>query len=70
MIIDRYLLTQLQSAISPGKVAVLYGPRQVGKTTLVMELLAKTTLKAQLINADELSRPIDSCFHFECACSA
>lgn len=54
MIIDRYLLTQLQSAISPGKVAVLYGPRQVGKTTLVMELLAKTTLKAQLISADEL----------------
>ncbi|MDX1436532.1 MAG: ATP-binding protein [Anaerolineales bacterium] len=54
MIIDRYLLAQLQAAITPGKVVVLYGPRQVGKTTLVTELLLNSELKAQLINADEL----------------
>ena len=54
MKIDRYLLSQLHDAITPGKVVVLYGPRQVGKTTLVTELLANTELKAQLINADEL----------------
>jgi predicted AAA+ superfamily ATPase len=54
MKIERYLLSQLQDAITPGKVVVLYGPRQVGKTTLVTELLDKTDLKAQLINADEL----------------
>lgn len=38
----------------PGKVLVLYGPRQVGKTTLVKELLAATALKNSFINADEL----------------
>ena len=54
MKIDRYLLSKLNDAITPGKVVVLYGPRQVGKTTLVTELLANTELKAQLINADEL----------------
>ena len=54
MIIERYLLSQLNDAITPGKVVVLYGPRQVGKTTLVTELLANTEMKAQLINADEL----------------
>lgn len=54
MKIQRYLLSQLQDAITPGKVVVLYGPRQVGKTTLVTELLDNTDLKAQLINADEL----------------
>ncbi len=52
--ITRYLLTQIQSAITPGKVVVLYGPRQVGKTTLVTELWNNTDLKAQLISADEL----------------
>ena len=54
MIIDRYLLSQLRNALSPGKVTILYGPRQVGKTTLVTELLSTTARKAQLINADEL----------------
>ena len=54
MKIDRYLLSKLNDAITPGKVVVLYGPRQVGKTILVTELLANTELKAQLINADEL----------------
>jgi hypothetical protein len=54
MKIDRYLLSKLNDAITPGKVVVLYGPRQVGKTTLVTELLANTELKGQLINADEL----------------
>jgi predicted AAA+ superfamily ATPase len=54
MQIERYLLSQLQEAIIPGKVVILYGPRQVGKTTLVTELLAATERKAHLINADEL----------------
>jgi predicted AAA+ superfamily ATPase len=54
MKIERYLLSLLQDAITPGKVVVLYGPRQVGKTTLATELLDYTDLKVQLINADEL----------------
>jgi predicted AAA+ superfamily ATPase len=54
MKIQRQLLSQLRKTIQPGKVVVLYGPRQVGKTTLVHELLAETSLAHTYINADEL----------------
>jgi predicted AAA+ superfamily ATPase len=54
MKIQRQLLSQLRQAIQPGKVVVLYGPRQVGKTTLVQDLLAETSLAHTYINADEL----------------
>jgi predicted AAA+ superfamily ATPase len=54
MLIERFLLSKVQDSIMPGKVMVLFGPRQVGKTTLVNEFLARTSLKARLINADEL----------------
>jgi len=54
MLIHRFLLQHLQEVITPGKVLVLYGPKQVGKTTLVKELLAATALKNSFINADEL----------------
>ncbi len=55
MKIQRRLLSQLQQAIQPGKVVVLYGPRQVGKTTLVQDLLAETSLAHTYLNADELT---------------
>lgn len=55
MIIPRLLQTHIEAAITPGKVVVLYGPRQVGKTTLVSELLAGTALRARFVNADELA---------------
>lgn len=48
------MLPQIERAITPGKVIILYGPRQVGKTTLVTELTAKTRLRYKFINADEL----------------
>lgn len=48
------MLVKLEEAITPGKVLVLYGPRQVGKTTLVTDLLARTSLQHRFINADEL----------------
>ena len=54
MKIQRQLLSQLRQAIQPGKVVVLYGPRQVGKTTLMQDLLAETSLAHTYINADEL----------------
>jgi predicted AAA+ superfamily ATPase len=38
----------------PGKVLVLYGPRQVGKTTLAQDLLASIQLRSRFVNADEL----------------
>ncbi len=37
--VPRYLKKELLNKIRPGKVVVLYGPRQVGKTTLMQELL-------------------------------
>jgi len=57
MKIYRSLLAQLTQAIQPGKVLIVYGPRQVGKTTLVQDLLAASDLPAggrSYINADEL----------------
>ena len=54
MLIQRNLLPQTQAAITPGKVIILYGPRQVGKTTLVTQLVATTALRYRFINADEL----------------
>jgi predicted AAA+ superfamily ATPase len=54
MIINRLLLPNIENNITPGKVLILYGPRQVGKTTMVTELIARTHLKSKFINADEL----------------
>ena len=57
MKIHRLLLAQLSNAIQPGKVLIVYGPRQVGKTTLVQDLLAGSDMPADrcsYINADEL----------------
>lgn len=54
MKIQRYLLNTLKSALTPGKVLILYGPRQVGKTTLAMDLLSSISLRSRFVNADEL----------------
>ncbi len=48
------LLENLKQAITPGKVVVVYGPRQVGKTTLLNDLIPLLPLKSRLINGDEL----------------
>ena len=54
MEITRILQTQIEELLLPGKVLVLYGPRQVGKTTLAHQLIANTTRRTRFINADEL----------------
>jgi hypothetical protein len=54
MEIQRILLSQLQDALIPGKIHVLYGPRQVGKTTLAKDLLSLVSLRSRFVNADEL----------------
>ena len=41
--ISRYLASNLKDKLHKGKVIVLIGPRQVGKTTLINSLLAKTS---------------------------
>lgn len=54
MIIDRILLAQIQKSLLPGKVVVLYGPRQVGKTTLARQLESSTSFRTRFISADEV----------------
>lgn len=54
MKIQRLLLDELQKKLIPGKVLVLYGPRQAGKTTLAKDLIATTSLRSKFVNADEL----------------
>lgn len=44
----------LKLHLKPGKVVIIYGPRQVGKTTLVKKLLAKTKLKNKYVTGDDL----------------
>jgi len=55
MQIERIAQTQIQSMLLPGKVIVLYGPRQVGKTTLVKTIQSSTARRSRLINTDELA---------------
>lgn len=54
MKIERSLLPQIQEMLIPGKVLVLYGPRQVGKTTLAYDLMNSVSCRTRFINADEL----------------
>ena len=44
----------LQNLIKRGKVVIIYGPRQVGKTTLIKNFLDKTTLKYRYDSGDNL----------------
>lgn len=41
MKIRRFIQEQVENRLHPGKVVVLLGPRQIGKTTLLKDLLAK-----------------------------
>jgi predicted AAA+ superfamily ATPase len=54
MKIQRSLLAKIKNSLIPGKVLILYGPRQVGKTTLAQDLVASIPLRSRLVNADEL----------------
>jgi predicted AAA+ superfamily ATPase len=54
MKIKRILQEQIQNTLLPGKVIVLYGPRQVGKTTLANDMLENIERRTRFVNADEL----------------
>ena len=55
MLIQRILNNRIKSdLINSGKVIVLYGPRQAGKTTLSEAVIKNTGLKSLMINADQL----------------
>ncbi len=52
--IPRYY-DNLDKLVKPGKALIIYGPRQVGKTTLLKNYLAKTTLKYRSDSGDNLA---------------
>jgi predicted AAA+ superfamily ATPase len=55
MIIERCLKSQIIKRVgdNKNKIILLYGPRQVGKTTLIKEIIAEVSLKTLQVNADE-----------------
>jgi hypothetical protein len=54
MKIKRFLFEQLKDNLIPGKVLVLYGPRQVGKTTLARDFIESVSFRNKFVNADEM----------------
>lgn len=59
MQINRLIKTALlNDLLHSGKVILLYGPRQAGKTTLAKEIIAASGLRSLLVNADQ-SKYID-----------
>ncbi|MEZ4685808.1 MAG: ATP-binding protein [Bacteroidia bacterium] len=57
MEIQRTLFEKIKSRLFQGKVILILGPRQVGKTTLVRSLVASSDKKAVYFNADEPNIP-------------
>jgi len=53
MIIERTILGSIVKALYKGKVLILYGARQVGKTTLVREIQALHKADSVYLNCDE-----------------
>lgn len=47
-------LTNLKEIIRPGKVIVIYGPRRVGKTTLLKKFLESINEKVLFVNGDDI----------------
>ncbi len=53
--IPRTIASQIRDdLLSSNKIVILYGPRQVGKTTLVREILSDMPLRKLEVNADQL----------------
>lgn len=60
VMIDRTLEKDIKNALGKGKVVILYGPRRIGKTTLVKKILAEAPKEQQLyLNCDELQTQND-----------
>ncbi len=54
MLIERTILNSIYNSLHPGRVTLLYGPRQSGKTTLIKNILAKTSHSYLSLNGDEI----------------
>ena len=53
MKIQRIIQSQVESRLVPGKVVVLLGPRQVGKTTLLRDILTKVQAPFLLVAGED-----------------
>ncbi len=53
MLIERYY-KNLEKYLEPNRVLIIFGPRQVGKTTLLNSFLSKTKLKYKLDSGDNI----------------
>ena len=53
-IIKRELQAHVEKSLFTGKIVVIYGARQVGKTTLVQQILKKYPENAAYYNCDEI----------------
>lgn len=51
--IDRFIADLIQDELYEGKALLIYGPRQVGKTTALKKLIAQQTQSYLFLNADE-----------------
>lgn len=54
MIIRRKIQDPIENSLFKGKIVIIYGARQVGKTTLVKEIQAKYAPESVFLNCDEL----------------
>ena len=52
-LIKRLLEDKINKSLFHGKAVILFGPRQVGKTTLINSILEKRGEKALDLNTDE-----------------
>ena len=53
MLIERHLKPKIEAALGRSKIIILYGARQVGKTTLIKDILAHRGEKNIYLNCDE-----------------
>lgn len=53
MLVKRTIQKNIEKALFKGKVVIIYGARQVGKTTLVTEILKKYQGQSEYFNCDE-----------------
>jgi predicted AAA+ superfamily ATPase len=54
MYVPQQQLANLKEAVRPGRVVVIYGPRRVGKTTLVKKLLETVDEPVLFVNGDDM----------------
>ncbi len=54
MYINRIVSSAVSEALDSGKIVIIYGPRQAGKTTLSRKIINATGLKTLYANADQI----------------